>query len=104
MITQRFLENPRDFWEQIFDGKDACVTPVKTHAELNEEGFDQRPMVKLQNSSTRKGLDWKGLALRPGEGGKEALEEWWGWKEGREWTIGTQGFGVVQSVEFKAKI
>ncbi|KAJ8605737.1 hypothetical protein MRB53_041378 [Persea americana] len=41
VFTARFLEKTRAEWEAIFDGTDACVTPVLTHEELEEAGHDQ---------------------------------------------------------------
>lgn len=106
IFEKRFLEKTRREWEDVFDGTDACVTPVLTHAELEEGGFEQRPAVTLTASSAREsvGDEWTGRALKPGEGGKEALEEWWGWKEGVDWTSGDRGFEIVGAKKTAAKL
>ncbi|MPY80837.1 MAG: CoA transferase [Actinophytocola sp.] len=35
-LAQSFREHPRDHWAKVFDGSDACVTPVLTMAEATE--------------------------------------------------------------------
>lgn len=85
-----FKQKTRAEWEAIFDGTDACVTPVKTQQELEAEGFDQRPIVTLQSSpglaiheadsddrdpATGQGIGvedggWASAGLYPGEGGE----------------------------------
>lgn len=92
IYTKRFLEKTRKEWEDIYDGTDACVTPVKTVPELKKEGFDQRPPVTLKDTPAIKGTDWIGRALIPGTDGKAALEEWWGMREGEAWVGGKEGF------------
>ncbi|TGZ77174.1 CoA-transferase family III [Ascodesmis nigricans] len=94
MYTAKFLEKTRKEWEDIYDGTDACVTPVKTVVELQKEKFEQRAPVTLRDTPAIKGKDWVGLYMVPGTKGKEALEEWWGLKEGEEWTAGKEGFAV----------
>ncbi|KAL7274133.1 hypothetical protein RUND412_002987 [Rhizina undulata] len=101
VFTKRFLEKTRREWEAVFDGTDACVTPVKSHAELEQEGFDQRPAVTLRGSPAVKVDGWNGVSLKPGNGGKGALEEWWGWREGVHWRTGSEGSELLGS---KAKL
>lgn len=94
MYTNRFLEKTRKEWEDIYDGTDACVTPVKTITELQKEGFEQRAPVTLKSTPAIKGNDWMGQAIVPGTDGRAALEEWWGLKEGEVWTNGKDGFSI----------
>lgn len=103
MIERRFAEKTRAQWEGVFDGTDACVTPVLSNQELEKAQFEQRPIVTLKASQTvhSGGEGWTGRVLEPGEGGKEALEEWWGWKEGVRWRVGEKGF---ESIEEKAEV
>jgi alpha-methylacyl-CoA racemase len=35
-LTERFGSAPRSYWEEVFDGSDACVTPVLSFAEATE--------------------------------------------------------------------
>ncbi|KAK8186929.1 CoA-transferase family III domain-containing protein [Phyllosticta capitalensis] len=101
VFKSTFLQKPRAEWEAIFDGTDACVTPVLEQRELAAAGYDQRPLVTLQESpgyavaegdSGRpaavgqglgvEGAGWAERGLRPGEGGEEVLRRWVGWKRG----------------------
>lgn len=107
LIERRFAEKTRAQWEAVFDGTDACVTPVLSNQELEQAQFEQRPIVTLKAVQTVRGgkEDWVGKVLGPGEGGKEALEEWWGWKEGVRWRIGENGFESVEGrVEVCSKL
>lgn len=103
MIERRFAEKTRAQWESVFDGTDACVTPVLSNQELEKAQFEQRPIVTLKAVQTvcGGGEGWTGRVLGPGEGGREALEEWWGWKEGVRWRIGEDGF---ESIEGNVKV
>lgn len=103
LFERRFAEKTRAQWEDVFDGTDACVTPVLSNHELEKAQFEQRPIVTLKALQTVRGggEEWTGKVLAPGEGGREALEEWWGWKEGVKWKVGENGF---ESVEGKANI
>lgn len=102
-FTGVFKKKTRAEWEKIFDGTDACCTPVFTQAELEAQGFDQRPAVTLKSTpgyaiaegeSSRpaavgQGIGWQGSGwvekgLKPGDGGKDTLAQWTGWSEGRQ--------------------
>ncbi|KAJ4377196.1 hypothetical protein N0V83_000019 [Neocucurbitaria cava] len=108
-FTTVFKRKTRAQWEAIFDGTDACCTPVFTHAELEAQGFDQRPAVTLKATpgyaiaeeaegdggerpaAVGQGIGvngggWSSEGLRPGEGGEETLGAWLGWKKGRQYT------------------
>lgn len=92
VFTKRFKEKTRAEWEAIFDGTDACCAPVLEFKELEAANYDLRPAVGL---STSPGLDveapWDGKAMKPGEGGEEALSKWFNWKRGRDYDIQSNG-------------
>jgi alpha-methylacyl-CoA racemase len=98
-----FKSKTRSEWEAIFDGTDACCTPVFTQAELEAQGFDQRPAVTLKASpgyAIHEGEDsrsaavgqgigvegsgWIERGLKAGDGGVETLARWTGWTKGRQ--------------------
>ncbi|KAF4555206.1 CoA-transferase family III-like protein 2 [Elsinoe fawcettii] len=106
LFEQKFKSKTRKEWEEVFDGTDACVTPVLGMKELEESKYDQRPLVTLRDSPSFAiadgdpereaaegqglGLDgggWTGQALSPGEGGEETLEHWMGWKRGGHYHV-----------------
>jgi alpha-methylacyl-CoA racemase len=115
LFKRLFKEKSRMEWEQIFDGTDACVTPVLEMAELEDspgrEG-DQRPVVTLRETPglairtgqlTREasegqgegvpGDGWTGYPLRPGEGGEQLLNQWLGWRKGKDFEV--EGGGLI---------
>lgn len=111
-FAEQFKSKTRQEWENIYDGTDACVTPVFTHAELEAQGFDQRPAVTLKSTpgyaiqegehgreaAVGQGLGWEGNGwseegLKPGDGGEETLAQWLGWSRGRQYDV--QGGGLV---------
>ena len=96
-FCQRFLQKSRSEWEKIFDGKDACCTPVLTQAELEEQNYDQRPAVTLTGSPCLpipKENAWSSAGLAPGVGGEDILHVWMGWKRGRDYDA--KGGGLVK--------
>ena len=112
LVTKTFLTKTRAEWETIFDGTDACCTPVLTHPELESQGFDQRPAVTLKStpgyavaegddgrSSAEgqgigiKGSGWSDDGLTPGDGGEETLAKWLGWRRGRQFDV--EGGGLI---------
>ncbi|KAK3995039.1 CoA-transferase [Cladorrhinum sp. PSN332] len=134
ILTQKFKSKTRDEWEKVFDGTDACVTPVLTYQELekteskNKREGDQRPAVTLRgtpllaisqsdskggvvvNPSIKgqgpgvEGEGYTGHALKPGEGGEEILKKWVGWERGTEYEIGKDGSLVLVEKKDKAKL
>lgn len=89
-FRRRFSEKTRHEWERIFAGTDACCTPVLLQAELEEQGYEQRPAVGLVGSPGLTIPDseaWSSRNLAPGAGGEKLLEEWTGWRRGREYTV-----------------
>jgi len=105
LFTTIFRSQPRDHWESVFDGTDACCTPVLTQQELKQRSFDQRPIVTLKQSpglaidsyddhnrhaaqgqgSGVDGQGWTSKGLRPGDGGEELLSKWLGWQNGKHY-------------------
>ncbi|KAF1968674.1 CoA-transferase family III [Bimuria novae-zelandiae CBS 107.79] len=109
-FTEVFRKKTRAEWEVIFDGTDACCTPVFTNAELETQGFDQRPAVTLtstpayaihEGESGRpaavgqgigiEGSGWDEKGLVPGAGGEETLGQWLGWTRGRQYDMESGG-------------
>ncbi|KUJ06677.1 CoA-transferase family III [Mollisia scopiformis] len=113
-FTKLFKAKTRSEWEVIFDGTDACCTPVLDYAELRQkdngrEG-DQRPAVTLRNTPSLavsnsdlprdpatgqgpgiKGAGYVATILVPGRGGEETLNHWLGWKRGKDFDIENGG-------------
>lgn len=90
IFTRRFKERTRAEWEVVFDGTDACATPVLEQSELQKGGFRQRPIVHLSDTPGRPitaDEGWTGGFLAPGSGGKEMLKTWLGWEQGREYEL-----------------
>ena len=95
IFTRRFKEKTRAEWEVIFDGTDACATPVLEQDELEAAGYEQRPAVHLSQTP---GLPfkpdeggWKGGGLVSENGGKETLRAWMGWEPKRDFLIREDG-------------
>ncbi|KAF3942322.1 hypothetical protein ABW19_dt0206791 [Dactylella cylindrospora] len=74
----KFKAKSREEWERVFDGTDACCTPVLTQEELEEGGFEQRAMVHLSQTpaveSDRQGI----TLLLAGQHQDEVFAEWLG--------------------------
>ncbi|CRK18421.1 hypothetical protein BN1723_011582 [Verticillium longisporum] len=107
LFTDVFLSKPRTEWEAIFDGTDACCTPVLEYPELESEAGregDLRPAVTLVETpclavvagakDARQGQGpgvpgdgYVGIPLRPGDGGEAVLQEWLGWSSGKEFEV-----------------
>jgi alpha-methylacyl-CoA racemase len=120
-FTKLFKEKTRAEWEKVYDKTDACCTPVLEYAELEtdptREG-DQRPAVTLREtpslalskgSSSRdpsigqgpgvEGESYIGEVLYPGQGGEEALQQWLGWKRGKDFDV--ENGGLVRKTSSK---
>ncbi|KAI6782952.1 Isopenicillin N epimerase component-like protein [Emericellopsis cladophorae] len=108
LYERTFRSKTRREWEDIFDGTDACCTPVLGYHELETQSGregDQRPAVTLRGtpclavhqasdpSGARgqgngvQGDGYTGFALGAGEGGEETLKQWAGWVRGREYDV-----------------
>ncbi|KAJ5470632.1 hypothetical protein N7530_007989 [Penicillium desertorum] len=106
IFTKRFKEKTRAEWEAVFDGTDACATPVLEQAELEDDGYEQRPMVHLVSTPAApipadQG-GWSGGGLLPGDGGVDTLREWVGWEQGKDFEIRKDGAFVA--IDGKSKI
>ncbi|KAL2758890.1 hypothetical protein ACRALDRAFT_1075273 [Sodiomyces alcalophilus JCM 7366] len=98
IFQARFAEKTRREWEEVFDGLDACVTPVLGQAELEREGFLQRLPVHLSDTPGKpippgQG-DWTGGTLAHGTGGEEVLSQWTGWVKGVDYTKTAGGITI----------
>ncbi|KAJ5796880.1 uncharacterized protein N7518_005420 [Penicillium psychrosexuale] len=106
IFTRRFKEKTRVEWEAVFDGTDACATPVLEQAELEEGGYEQRPMVHLVSTPAApipaENGGWSGGGLLPGDGGVDTLRGWVGWKQGKDFEVRKDGAFVA--VNGKSKI
>ena len=97
IFRKHFLEKTQQEWEHVFEGKDACCTPVLSQAELEEQDYEQRLAVGLVGSP---GLPipqteaWSSRNLSPGTGGEEVLEKWLDWKRGKDYNV--EGGGLVK--------
>lgn len=95
VFARRFREKTRAEWEAVFDGTDACATPVLEQDELRGGGFEQRHAVHLVDTPGLpiKAEDggWSGGGLVPGDGGQETLQAWMGWQRGREYRVREDG-------------
>lgn len=115
VFKEKFGSKTRVEWERIFDGSDACCTPVLTQEELEREGFDQRPIVALHQtpawaiqesgSADRlaaegqgagvEGSGWNTKGLVPGTDGEKVLAAWLGWSKGNDYVEKDGGFEAV---------
>ncbi|KAJ4413719.1 hypothetical protein N0V82_008358 [Gnomoniopsis sp. IMI 355080] len=109
VFTETFKGRTREEWERVFDGTDACCTPVLDYVELEQlkqrrEG-DQRPAVMLRETPCLavdtgqgdevirgqgpgvRGDGYVGRLMVPGENGEKTLKEWLGWKRGAQYDV-----------------
>lgn len=111
LFERVFKSKSRNEWEAVFDGTDACCTPVLEYGELEAERGngrregDQRPAVTLRETPCLavdtatgdgtirgqgpgvEGDGYVGRAMVPGENGDETLKSWLGWEKGRDFDI-----------------
>ena len=115
LFTAKFKSKSRAEWESIFDGTDACCTPVLTQQELEQQKFDQRPIVTLKQTPALaiqeadpdnrpeaegqgigvEGDGWSEKGLRPGVGGEDVLATWMGWARGRHYELKDGGLEYI---------
>jgi alpha-methylacyl-CoA racemase len=91
IFTEKFGEKTQKEWTDIFDGTDACVTPV-----IPLSNKDNRPIARFSESP---GLDIPTLKLgllEAGTGGNEVLKEWLGWTK-RDFMVDSKGTIRVKS-------
>ena len=102
IFRKRFSEKTRLEWEQVFAGKDACCTPVLSQVELEEQDYEQRLAVGLVGSP---GLPipqteaWSSQNLSPGTGGEKVLEDWMGWKRGKDYKLEDGGLVKIEAAK-----
>ena len=87
LFATTFLEKTRKEWELVFDGQDACCTPVIGQAELELAGYDQRQAIHLFNTPGLKIEQkeaWMSSGLVPGSGGEHLLQSWLKMRRGRD--------------------
>ena len=113
LFRKTFRSKTRAEWERIFDGTDACCTPILGQEELEDAGFDQRPIVGLKESPAKaiaqgvehvaqgqgigvEGQGWTSMGLSPGDGGEELLGKWMGWSRGRQYEVKDGGLVLQQ--------
>ncbi|KPI36433.1 Isopenicillin N epimerase component 2 [Cyphellophora attinorum] len=90
VYLKRFKTKTRKEWEGIFDETDACCAPVLELEEMEEAGYDLRPIVGLTESPGQPSV-YDGKTLKPGEGGEKTLKDWLGWSKGKEFEIDGKG-------------
>ncbi|GAM83956.1 hypothetical protein ANO11243_019460 [Dothideomycetidae sp. 11243] len=114
LMAAKFREKSRAEWEKVFDGTDACCTPVLEHGELRKGGYDQRPLATLRESpgfavagskgqrdaaegqgDGAPGNGWKGTGLAIGNGGEDVLQNWTGWKKGTQYEVVNGGLALI---------
>ncbi|KAF5640796.1 DUF1446 domain protein [Fusarium sp. NRRL 52700] len=103
-LTDIFRSESRAHWESVFDGTDACVTPVLKQQELEASQYEQRPIVRLSTSPALPGTicgddGYNASPLRPGNGGVQVLSEWMGWEQGRDFDETERGI-VRHAIKF----
>ncbi|CAK7230517.1 hypothetical protein SBRCBS47491_007612 [Sporothrix bragantina] len=127
-FTNAFRTRTRAQWEAVFDGTDACCTPVLSFPEMEagaatgaREG-DLRPAVALRSTpllavvnggssattaevrnrqgqgSGVPGQGYEGHAISPGDGGEDVLAKWHGWSKGNQYDV-TNGGLVLKGAE-----
>lgn len=105
IFARRFKEKTRAEWEEVFDGTDACATPVLEQDELEAKGFDQRLPVSLVSTPgkpfTAGEAGWESSGLVAGDGGEMRLKEWFGWTKGKEYQDNN---GVLVSAKHVSKL
>lgn len=119
VLERVFRSRTRDEWESVFEGTDACCTPVYEYGEMEadprKEG-DQRPAVTLRETpwlAVRKdasdashgqgpgveGEGYVGFPLAPGQGGEATLKEWLNWTRGNQFDIKDGAFVLKEKAK-----
>ncbi|KAL8902991.1 MAG: hypothetical protein Q9207_004231 [Kuettlingeria erythrocarpa] len=102
LFRRRFQERTRREWEHVFDGSDACCTPLLDQHELEEASYEQRLPIHLGRSAgiaPNEAQAWASTPLSPGAGGVELLHRWFGWKEGRDFKAAQGGLIKIEAVK-----
>jgi alpha-methylacyl-CoA racemase len=97
LFADRFRTRTRAEWEAVFDGTDACCTPVLTYAEMEAARYEQRAMVALSDTPSEAPNDgWTPQTLTAGDGGEQLLHAWAGWERGRDYFVAGGGLHTVE--------
>ena len=102
LMQNRFLEKTREDWEHIFDGKDACCTPVLEQSELELSDYEQQPAVGLTKSpglAISRDEAYSHQLLVPGAGGNDVLRKWMGWTLGKDFIMENGGLVKIESAK-----
>lgn len=117
LLTERFRAKTRSEWEAVFDGTDACCTPVLSQSELQNSGYVQRPAVSLDTSPARaigissprssrdgqgggvQGCGWAGRVIGPGPDGHDLLLGWTGLQLGKGFEMVDGGFQLAPAAK-----
>ena len=102
VFRRKFLTRGRKEWEAVFDGTDACCTPVLGLGELEEEGYEVRGPVELSETpgmAVDQEKVWMSRGLVPGFGGEKVLQEWAGWRRGRDYEIEDGGLVKIDAAK-----
>lgn len=105
IFENKFRQKTRQEWEAVFQGTDACVTPVLKQAELEKTGFTQRLPVALSSTPGKSipigGGDWSGGTIPKGSGGEGVLMNWMGWRKGLHYDEAAGGLLSAKSTTAK---
>jgi len=82
LFTRRIKEKTQAEWCAIFDGTDACVSPVLSLLEACEE---LKPVVGLSDTPSLDVTDRS--VLKPGHDSDRVLAEWLGWRKGEDYIV-----------------
>lgn len=101
-FRQIFRERTREEWEHVFEGTDACCTPVLQQRELEEAGYEQKLPIRLERSpghATKAQEAWISTGWSPSSDGVETLNQWFGWKNGRDFEVVEGSLRKVDAVK-----
>lgn len=74
IFQRKFAEHTLSHWREVFDGVDACVTPV---LKMKDVEGPYRPLVGLSQSPSLDVADQEEFpVLHPGTGSMDVLENW----------------------------
>ena len=111
LFAERIRGKPREEWERIFGGTDACVTPILSYPELKAREFHMRPLVHLSDSpglqlgsendvrsgqgTGIQGEAYEAQPLTSGCGGEQILSQWMSWVKGKHYEVRKDGAYVL---------
>ena len=114
VFAKKFREKTRDEWEKVFEGRDACVTPMRTMDELEEdEEWENRVPVHVRGESEQEnqkddhpsdGIGWSSEGMDIGYQAEQVLRDWLGWEKEKDWTVDSNGAYVSVSRDGRSKL